>query len=109
MVNYKIKEYVSSTGKSYFKAWFEKLGATAAAKVTASIHKIKKGNFSKSKFLGNGVWEFKIDAGPGYRLYFGKVGENIVLLLAGGSKTGQNKDIQLAIRLLQEYKKTAFH
>ena len=109
MINYELKEYISSTGKSYFRTWFEKLGATAAAKVTAALHKMERGNFGSTKFLGSGVWEFKIDTGPGYRLYFGKVGKNVVLLLSGGIKRGQNKDIQLAIELLDEHKKSVLH
>jgi putative addiction module killer protein len=109
VINYELKEYISSTGKSYFRAWFEKLGATAAAKVTAALHKMERGNFASTKFLGSGVWEFKIDTGPGYRLYFGKVGKNVVLLLAGGIKRGQNKDIQLAVDLLDEHNKGVLH
>ncbi len=109
MINYEVKEHISSIGKSYFRDWFEKLNATAAAKVTAALHKMEKGNFACTKFLGNGVWEFKIDTGPGYRLYFGKVGKNVVLLLVGGIKRGQNKDIQLAVELLSEYKKSVLH
>lgn len=52
-----------------------------------------------------GVWELKIDSGPGYRIYYGKVGKAVVMLLAGGTKKGQQKDIELAINLLKEYKK----
>lgn len=70
---------------------------------------MRQGNFSTTKFLANGVWEFKIDSGPGYRIYYGKVGKNIVLLLAGGTKKRQNKDIELAVELLKEYKKKTLH
>ena len=67
------------------------------------------GNFSGTKFLSDGVWEFKIETGPGYRIYFGKIGKNIVLLLSGGIKKRQNKDIKLAFKLLDEYKKKVLH
>lgn len=109
MVSYEVKEYVTSSGKSYFRSWFEKLTITIAAKITAALHKLEKGNFSNAKFLGNGIWEFKINTGPGYRIYFGTISKDIILLLVGGSKSGQSKDIQLAAKLLNEYKRTAFH
>lgn len=109
MVRYEIKEYINSIGKSYFRSWFEKLGTIAAAKMTAALHKLENGCFSNAKFLGNGVWEFKINTGPGYRIYFSKIGKNIILLLAGGSKARQSKDIQLATELLNEHRNISFH
>jgi putative addiction module killer protein len=109
MTNYNIREYLSLDGKSYFGKWFEKLGATAAAKISSALYKMERGNFSTAKFLGSGVWEFKIDAGPGYRIYFGKIGKDVILLLAGGTKRGQDKDIQVAAERLKEYNKRALH
>lgn len=109
MVNYEVLEYIRPNGRCPFAEWLESLASIAALKVAGALHKIRNGNFSTAKFLGNGVWEFKIDSGPGYRIYYGKVGKNVVLLLAGGTKKGQNKDIELAIELLKEYKKKALH
>jgi putative addiction module killer protein len=63
------------------------------------------GNFSNTKSVGSGVWEVKIDYGPGYRVYYGKDGEKIVILLAGGTKKSQQKDIQKAHDLWAEFKK----
>lgn len=83
MVKYEVLEYIRPGGESPFAEWFESLTSTAAIKITSALHKMRQGNFSTTKFLGNDVWEFKIDSGPGYRIYYGKVGKNLVLLLAG--------------------------
>jgi len=63
------------------------------------INRIRLGNFGDCKPLGSGVSEFRIDYGPGYRVYFGRVGEKLVLLLCGGSKKNQEKDIKLAVEV----------
>lgn len=106
---YELIAYTNANGKSYFREWFDGLNANAAQKITASLSKIENGNLSNTKSVGSGVWEFKIDSGPGYRIYFGKIGENIILLLAGGTKRRQNADIERAIELFKEYKKKALH
>jgi len=61
-------------------------------------------NFSKGKGVGSGVYEYVIDFGPGYRIYFGKNGERLVILLGGGTKKRQQKDISNAIELWEDYK-----
>ena len=73
-----IKEYIDQKGKSPFAIWFEKLDSTAAAKVLTALYRIEQGNFSNSKGIGGGILEYKIDFGPGYRIYFGKDGDTIV-------------------------------
>lgn len=102
---YIIKEYLTLDGKSSFSKWFEELNPTAAAKVRTTIARIELGNFSNAKSLGSGVWEIKIDFGPGYRVYYGKDGENIIILLAGGTKNRQQQDIEKAKKLWIEFKK----
>jgi putative addiction module killer protein len=62
------------------------------------------GNFSNVKGVGGGVFECRIDFGPGYRIYFGKDGERIVILLCGGTKNRQQNDIVLAGECWQDYK-----
>jgi putative addiction module killer protein len=62
------------------------------------------GNFSSVKGVGSGVLEYRIDFGPGYRIYFGKDGESLVILLAGGTKKRQQEDIEIAIARWQDYK-----
>ncbi len=100
-----IREYLDANGRSIFAKWFEGLNAPAAAKVTTALVRIEQGNFSNAKSVGFGVYEYKIDFGPGYRIYFGKDGETIVILLGGGIKKHQDKDIEIAHYLWNDYKR----
>jgi putative addiction module killer protein len=99
-----IVEYVTESGKNTFAVWFEKLSAPAAAKVTVGLRRIETGNFSNVKGVEGGVFEYRIDFGPGYRVYFGKDGDRLVILLAGGTKKKQQQDIETAQQLWREYK-----
>lgn len=100
-----IKEYVDRTGRSPFGRWLDRLDAAAAARVTTTLIRIEHGNFSSVKGVGSGVLESRIDFGPGYRVYFGKDGETLVILLGGGTKKRQNKDIQDAQHCWADYKR----
>ncbi len=99
----KVTEYLSN-GSSPFAKWFEGLDAFVAAKVTVALYRLEQGNFSNVKAVGKGVSEYKIDFGPGYRIYFGQEGNEIVVLLGGGSKKTQANDISAAQSLWAEYK-----
>ena len=88
-----VREYLTEKGTSPFAHWFEELDTTPAAKVAAALYRLEQGNFSNVKGVGSGVYEYKIDFGPGYRIYFGKEGEEIIILLGGGSKRRQSADI----------------
>jgi putative addiction module killer protein len=101
----KIVEYVAPNGKSPFGKWFDALDAQAAAKVTVALVRIEQGNLSSIKSVSGSVLEYRIDFGPGYRLYFGRDGEEIVILLAGGTKRRQQDDIKVALERWQDYKK----
>jgi putative addiction module killer protein len=68
----------------------------AAVKVTTAVHRMEQGNFSNVKGVGAGVYELRIDFGPGYRIYFGKDGDRLVILLAGGAKKRRDADITAA-------------
>jgi putative addiction module killer protein len=72
--------------------------------VTVAITRIGLGNFSNAKGVGAGVHEYRIDSGPGYRIYFGRDGESLVILLAGGTKKRQQADIVTAQRRWVDYK-----
>ena len=85
--------------------WFRILDAAAAAKVTAAIGRLERGNFSNVKGVGAGVFEYRIDFGPGYRVYFGKDGDAVVILLGGGTKKRQDRDITTAQERWADYKK----
>lgn len=100
-----IKQYIDSNGYSPFDKWFIGLNSIAAAKITKAIYKLELGNFSNVKGVGNGVYEQKIDFGPGYRVYFGKENNEIIILLCGGTKKRQSSDIAEATELWQDYKK----
>lgn len=100
-----IREYVDAEGRIPFRKWFDDLNVTAAAKVTAGLSRIERGNLSNVKSVGNGVMEYRIDFGPGYRIYFGKDGEQWVILLAGGTKKRQQLDIEAAVTRWKDYKR----
>jgi len=100
-----VLEYVDRAGSSPFGAWFQSLDAAAAAKVTTALRRLQMGSFSNVKGVGAGVFEYRIDFGPGYRIYFGKDGDAVVILLCGGTKKRQNRDIAMAHDQWVDYKK----
>ena len=100
-----VREYQDTEGHSPFAAWFDALDATAAAKVTVALVRIGQGNLSNVKGVGEGVLEYKLDFGPGYRVYFGRDGEALVILLAGGTKRRQQRDIEAAQARWADYKR----
>ena len=99
-----ILEYLELNGRSPYAEWFSSLNPPAAAKVAVALARMSQGNFSSTKSVGSGVHECRIDFGPGYRMYFGKEGERVVLLLGGGTKKRQQRDISNALRCWQDYK-----
>jgi putative addiction module killer protein len=100
-----IKEYETAEGKSPYGRWFKDLNAPAAAKIVTAVEKIANGNLSNVDPVGEGVSEYKLDWGPGYRIYFGQDGQTLVILLGGGFKKRQGKDIQAAKDAWADYKK----
>ncbi|HEY1804453.1 MAG TPA: type II toxin-antitoxin system RelE/ParE family toxin [Terracidiphilus sp.] len=100
-----IREYVRPDERSLFGDWFDRLNSEAARRVTTALYRLGLGNFSNVKGIGGGVFELRIDFGPGYRVYFGKEGDQIVILLCGGTKMRQQNDIALAKEYWLDYKK----
>jgi putative addiction module killer protein len=100
-----VREYLDALGRSPYAAWFDSLNAHAAAKVATALIRISAGNFSNVEGVGSGVFEYKLDFGPGYRIYFGKDGQELVILLGGGSKKRQQRDINTALARWQDYKR----
>jgi putative addiction module killer protein len=100
----RILEYLDPAGRSPFADWFNGLDAQAAAKISVALARIEQGNLSNLKGVGSGMQEFKIDFGPGYRIYLGRDGESLVILLAGGTKKRQQKDIAAAQERWADYK-----
>ena len=99
-----VREYISVDGSCPYAKWFNGLNAEAAAKVTIAITRISHGNLSNVKSVGAGVHEYTIDFGPGYRIYLGRDGQRLVILLGGGTKKRQQNDIEAAAALWKEYK-----
>ncbi|MEO8099054.1 MAG: type II toxin-antitoxin system RelE/ParE family toxin [Acidobacteriota bacterium] len=81
------------------------MDALASAKVTIALTRVERGNLSNAKGVGGGVLEYKIDFGPGYRIYFGKDGDSLVILIGGGTKKRQDKDIAAAQECWNDYKR----
>ena len=101
-----IRYYVADGGQQPFAEWFTDLEAAARAKVTRAIVRLEQGNFSSVKSVGEGVLEFRIDFGPGYRVYFGRDGDALVILLTGVTKKRQQRDIDAAHAYWQDYKQS---
>src|SRR5215813_4635810 len=100
-----LRGYIDERGKKRFAGWFDSLDPSAAAKVTIALTRMEQGNFSNAKGVGSGVYEHKIDFGPGYRIYFGRDGNTLVILLGGGTKKRQQQDINEAHQRWKDYKR----
>ena len=101
-----IRYYVAIDGRQPFAEWFADLESVARAKVTRAIIRLEQGNFSNVKSVGEGVFEYRIDFGPGYRVYFGQDGQIQVILLTGGTKKQQQRDIDEARAYWRDYKQS---
>ncbi len=99
-----VLEYLDPQGLSPFRDWFDALDAQPAAKVSTALTRLSLGNTSNVKGVGASILELKINFGKGYRIYFGKDGEQLVILLAGGTKQRQQRDIVAAQKRWQDYK-----
>ncbi len=99
-----VKEYINLKGVSTFQEWFKKLDAQTAARITTALYRLETGNDSKLKSLGAGIYEYKLYFGSGYRIYFGKEGPAVIILLCAGNKGSQKRDITLAKKLWGDYK-----
>ena len=100
-----VREYTDANGRSRYARWFNRLNAHAAAKVATTLVRMEQGNLSGVKGVAAGVFESRIDFGPGYRIYFGKDGDALIVLLGGGTKKRQQQEIETAKDLWREYKR----
>ena len=100
--------YITKTGKKPFYNWQKKLNTNTRAIIRTRLDRVKLGNLGDSKAIknGNGIWELRINYGPGYRIYLGKKGSTIVILLIGGNKGSQNRDVAKAKQYWLEYKES---
>ncbi len=100
-----VRHYVTRAGKDVFDDWLSRLpDVRTQAKIAARINRIAAGNFGDCKPLGQGLWELRVDWGPGYRVYYALVGKFCVLLLCGGDKRKQPADIERARTYLKDYR-----
>ncbi len=101
-----VRYFIRNDDRSPFDEWFAEVDLFAGAKVAKAIARIEQGNLSNLKSLRGGLFEYKIDFGPGYRLYLGRDGDKLIILLTGGTKKRQQRDIETAAAFWQEYKRT---
>jgi putative addiction module killer protein len=99
----RVEEYVREDGSNPYKKWFDSLDPQSAAKLTTAKLRLELGNTSSVKWFA-GMGECVIDWEPGYRIYLAKDGEMLIVLFGGGTKRGQQRDIDQAKALLAEYK-----
>ena len=100
-----IRHYLTRSGKDAFDDWLSELAdIRAQAKIGARINRLAAGNFGDCKALGQGLYELRIDWGPGYRVYYAMIAQSRVLILCGGDKRIQVPDIAKARAYLADYK-----
>jgi putative addiction module killer protein len=103
---YSLRYFIAANGKRPFAEWLYSLSdRKAAARVQIRLERIRLGNFGDARSLGKGLFELRIDVGPGYRVYFMVEGKSVVVLLCGGDKTTQQKDIRRAREYLADYRR----
>ncbi len=100
---FEIQEYIEA-GHSPFTEWFDDLDAVTAARVDRYVRRLEAGNFGAAKSLRDGVFELRLDFGPGYRVYYGREGRTVIILLGGGSKRRQDADVAAAVERWKRYK-----
>lgn len=108
MSSLRVVEYLEGE-LSPFGRWFASLNAPAAAKVATALYRLGQGHRANVKSVGQGVSEYKVDFGPGYRIYFGQDGNTVIILLGGGTKKTQARDIELAHTRWAAYKSRRHH
>ena len=103
---WKIELYVDDNGRSPFEEWFDSQEDKTKARILTRIDRIERGNFGDHKSIGQGVYEFRFSFGGGYRVYYGKIGKRVILLLCGGDKDTQAKDIKRALEYWRKYRES---
>ena len=94
---YEIRHYLTADGKDLYLDWLKELRDTIGkVQIVKRVSRVEQGNFGDHKFCRDGVWELRVDVGPGYRVYYAQAGTQVVLLLCGGDKRSQGADIARA-------------
>ena len=103
----KLQIYRTPSGRAPYTKWFESIkDRKTRARIQTGVDRLRSGNFSNCESVKGGVFELRLQFGPGYRIYFGEIGDTIVLLLCGGDKSSQDRDIERAKAYWQEYKES---
>ncbi len=102
---YVLQVYEDNNRKPFVE-WCESLDEATQARIDKNIYQLKFGNFNSVKALREGIFELKMDFGPGYRVYFGREGKNLVILLGGGSKRRQAADIAAAVTRWRKFRQS---
>jgi putative addiction module killer protein len=102
---YRLKHYVNSSGDDLFGAWLDSINdIRTRSRIAARLLRLNNGNFGDCKPVGEGVWELRVDTGPGYRVYYAIDNGKVILLCEGGDKRTQRSDIKRAILRWQDWK-----
>lgn len=104
-----VREYLTADRKSPFRQWIETLDISTRARIQARALRFESGNMGDHKSVGAGVWETRVAFGPGYRIYFDELRSTVILLLCGGDKGSQGKDIKQARRHWADYLEATQH
>lgn len=103
---YEIRHYLTEDERDLYLDWLKRLrDPIAKVQIIKRVNRIEQGNFGDHKFCRDGVWEMRIDAGAGYRVYYARSGSRIVLLLGGGDKSTQDADIARAVNGWNDWKR----
>ena len=101
-----IREFVDARGSSPFGRWVSRLDRHATARAATALYRMEMGNLSNAKGVGGGVLGRRIDFGAGYRIYFGRDGDALIILLGGGAKARQQRDTEAAVALWRECRRS---
>lgn len=105
-MEYELKVYATEKGKEPFEEWLNSLkNCDTRALVFQRLQRIKLGNFGDCKCVNDGLWELRIHAKSGLRVYYARVGRHVILIIGGGDKGSQRRDISQAKEYLKEYKR----
>jgi putative addiction module killer protein len=105
-----LQEYITRTGHNPFGEWIRSItDPPTRARIRTRLSRLRLGNFGDASSVGDGVYELRLDFGPGYRVYYGVVGESVVVLLGGGAKRSQVRDIRAAKRHWEEFRANHAH
>lgn len=104
-----VREYLTPDGTNPFRDWLVRLDTQPRARIQARVLRFSTGNLGDHKHVGAGLWEARVMFGPGYRIYFGKDGRDLILLLLGGDKSSQSRDISRAQQFWKDYLEVKRH